>query len=77
MTGPTWPCPSCTDVRDAIVRVDAVTICGTTLHFLKGDVPEVQRGRILGHEAVGTALRGRVSQARGGMAAVNTNERRR
>ena len=39
---------------DAVVRVDAVTICGTDLHILKGDVPEVTRGRILGHEAVGT-----------------------
>jgi threonine dehydrogenase-like Zn-dependent dehydrogenase len=26
---------------DAIVRVDTVTICGTDLHILKGDVPEV------------------------------------
>jgi alcohol dehydrogenase len=39
---------------DAIVRVDAVTICGTDLHILKGDVPAVDEGRILGHEAVGT-----------------------
>jgi alcohol dehydrogenase len=39
---------------DAIVRVDAVTICGTDLHILKGDVPAVTPGRILGHEAVGT-----------------------
>lgn len=39
---------------DVIVRVDAVTICGTDLHILKGDVPEVTSGRILGHEAVGT-----------------------
>jgi alcohol dehydrogenase len=39
---------------DAIVRVEAVTICGTDLHILKGDVPEVTPGRILGHEAVGT-----------------------
>jgi alcohol dehydrogenase len=39
---------------DAIVRVDAVTICGTDLHILKGDVPAVRKGRILGHEAVGT-----------------------
>jgi alcohol dehydrogenase len=39
---------------DVIVRVDAVTICGTDLHILKGDVPEVEPGRILGHEAVGT-----------------------
>jgi alcohol dehydrogenase len=41
---------------DAIVRIDAVTICGTDLHILKGDVPEVERGRILGHEAVGTIV---------------------
>ena len=39
---------------DAVVRVDAVTICGTDLHILGGDVPEVVDGRILGHEAVGT-----------------------
>ena len=46
--------PEITDDGDAIVRVDAVTICGTDLHILKGDVPEVTDGRILGHEAVGT-----------------------
>ena len=39
---------------DAIVRVDATTICGTDLHILKGDVPAVVDGRIIGHEAVGT-----------------------
>jgi alcohol dehydrogenase len=39
---------------DAIVKVDAGTICGTDLHILKGDVPAVTDGRILGHEAVGT-----------------------
>ncbi len=42
------------DDTDAVVRVDAVTICGTDLHILKGDVPAVTPGRILGHEAVGT-----------------------
>ena len=39
---------------DAVMRVDCTTICGTDLHILKGDVPEVTKGRILGHEAVGT-----------------------
>jgi alcohol dehydrogenase len=48
------PHPMITADTDAIVRVDAVTICGTDLHILKGDVPEVTDGRILGHEAVGT-----------------------
>jgi alcohol dehydrogenase len=46
--------PSIQADTDAIVRVDAVTICGTDLHILKGDVPAVTEGRILGHEAVGT-----------------------
>jgi len=48
------PEPAVVDDTDAIVRVDAVTICGTDLHILKGDVPTVTDGRILGHEAVGT-----------------------
>jgi alcohol dehydrogenase len=46
--------PEITDEADVIVRVDATTICGTDLHILKGDVPSVTPGRILGHEAVGT-----------------------
>jgi alcohol dehydrogenase len=48
------PDPTIVDDTDAIVRVDATTICGTDLHILKGDVPTVTDGRILGHEAVGT-----------------------
>jgi alcohol dehydrogenase len=48
------PDPTITADTDAVVRVDAVTICGTDLHILKGDVPTVTPGRILGHEAVGT-----------------------
>jgi alcohol dehydrogenase len=50
------PDPTITDDTDAIVRVDATTICGTDLHILKGDVPETTAGRILGHEAVGTVV---------------------
>ena len=48
------PKPTIQADTDAIVKVDAVTICGTDLHILKGDVPAVTDGRILGHEAVGT-----------------------
>lgn len=44
------------DDGDAVVRVDATTICGTDLHILKGDIPETAAGRILGHEAVGTVV---------------------
>ncbi|MCX6395795.1 MAG: alcohol dehydrogenase catalytic domain-containing protein [Propionibacteriales bacterium] len=50
------PDPAIKDPEDAVIRVDAVTICGTDLHILKGDVPEVEVGRVLGHEAVGTVL---------------------
>jgi len=56
---PSWqdhPDPDLVDPTDAIVRVDAVTICGTDLHILQGDVPEVAQGRVLGHEAVGTVV---------------------
>jgi alcohol dehydrogenase len=48
------PKPVVIDDSDAIVRVDATTICGSDLHILEGDVPETTAGRILGHEAVGT-----------------------
>ena len=47
------PDPSIKDPADAIVKMEATTICGTDLHILKGDVPAVTDGRILGHEGVG------------------------
>lgn len=53
----TWtevPDPAIQNPSDVIVRVDTTTICGTDLHILKGDVPAVEEGRILGHEGVGT-----------------------
>jgi alcohol dehydrogenase len=49
----TRPKPLIRAATDAIVRVTATTICGTDLHILKGDVPTVTAGRILGHEGVG------------------------
>ena len=52
----TMPDPKIEAATDAIVRIDTSTICGTDLHILKGDVPEVEPGRILGHEAVGTVV---------------------
>jgi alcohol dehydrogenase len=48
------PAPTLQADTDVIVRVDTTTICGSDLHILKGDTPEVTAGRILGHEAVGT-----------------------
>ena len=50
------PDPKIQEPTDVIVRIDSSTICGTDLHILKGDVPEVKPGTILGHEAVGTVV---------------------
>ncbi|MBZ4191608.1 zinc-dependent alcohol dehydrogenase family protein [Niabella beijingensis] len=47
------PKPVILEPTDVIVRITKTTICGTDLHILKGDVPEVTKGRILGHEGVG------------------------
>lgn len=47
------PDPVIKDPTDIIVKVVTTTICGTDLHILKGDVPAVTPGRILGHEGVG------------------------
>jgi alcohol dehydrogenase len=52
----TWesvPRPTISRPTDAIVKITRTTICGTDLHILKGDVPAVTNGRILGHEGVG------------------------
>jgi alcohol dehydrogenase len=45
--------PAIQDAGDAIVRITTSTICGTDLHILKGDLPSVTDGRILGHEGIG------------------------
>jgi alcohol dehydrogenase len=50
------PDPKMDSDTDAIVQIDSVTICGSDLHILKGDLPEVTPGRVLGHEAVGTVV---------------------
>ncbi|MEP6591852.1 MAG: zinc-dependent alcohol dehydrogenase family protein [Gemmatimonadota bacterium] len=47
------PRPVIVKPTDAIVRITTTTICGTDLHILKGDLPTVADGRILGHEGVG------------------------
>jgi alcohol dehydrogenase len=47
------PDPVIQKPTDVIVKMVATTICGTDLHILKGDVPEVEVGRILGHEGIG------------------------
>jgi len=47
------PKPDLHDTTDAVVRMVKTTLCGTDLHILKGDLPTVAAGRILGHEGIG------------------------
>jgi threonine dehydrogenase-like Zn-dependent dehydrogenase len=47
------PDPVLKDRTDAIVRVTASAICGTDLHMVRGTMPGMAPGTILGHEAVG------------------------
>jgi alcohol dehydrogenase len=64
------PNPTLQADTDIVVRVDTTTICGSDLHILKGDTPEVTEGRILGHEAVGT-----VSSVGSGVKTVSPGDR--
>jgi threonine dehydrogenase-like Zn-dependent dehydrogenase len=45
--------PKLQEPTDAIVRLTASAICGTDLHFIRGTVPDMKSGTILGHEGVG------------------------
>ncbi len=47
------PKPTVELPTDAVVRITKTTICGTDLHILRGNVPAVESGRVLGHEGVG------------------------
>ncbi|URN13837.1 alcohol dehydrogenase catalytic domain-containing protein [Streptomyces radiopugnans] len=47
------PEPKIHEPYDAIVRITSSAICGTDLHFVRGTMPGMKEGRILGHEAVG------------------------
>src|SRR6187401_413800 len=50
------PRPTIQNATDALVRITTSTICGTDLHILKGDLPSVAPGRILGHEGIGVVM---------------------
>ncbi len=47
------PEPTIEQPTDAIVRVTASAICGTDLHLIRGTMPGMVPGTILGHEAIG------------------------
>ncbi|UQN14018.1 zinc-dependent alcohol dehydrogenase family protein [Gulosibacter sp. ACHW.36C] len=64
------PDPQIQHPTDVIVKMVATTICGTDLHILKGDVPAVEPGRILGHEGVGV-----VTEVGSGVAELKVGDR--
>lgn len=64
------PVPELSAPGDAVVKISTTTICGTDLHILKGDVPEVAAGRILGHEGVGV-----VTQVGAGVSTVKPGDK--
>jgi len=45
--------PKIKEATDAIVRLTASAICGTDLHMIRGTMPGMKSGTILGHEGVG------------------------
>lgn len=47
------PEPKIQEPTDAIVRITASAICGTDLHMVRGTMPGMEPGTILGHEGVG------------------------
>ena len=47
------PEPKIEAPTDAIVRITTSAICGTDLHMIRGTLPGMQPGTILGHEGVG------------------------
>ncbi|MGR3780506.1 MAG: alcohol dehydrogenase catalytic domain-containing protein, partial [Albimonas sp.] len=47
------PDPKIEAPTDAIVRLTSSAICGTDLHFVRGTMPGMKEGLILGHEGVG------------------------
>ena len=47
------PEPVIQDPEDAIVRVTTTSICGSDIHILRGLLPKMEPGRIIGHEFAG------------------------
>lgn len=49
------PTPSIQDPTDVIVKVKFSGLCGSDLHYYRGDIP-LKAGQIMGHEFVGTIV---------------------
>jgi threonine dehydrogenase-like Zn-dependent dehydrogenase len=50
------PDPKIQEPNDAIVRITRSAICGTDLHMVRGTMPGMVEGTVLGHEAVGEVV---------------------
>src|SRR5687768_7528618 len=47
------PDPSVRQPTDAVVRITTSAICGTDLHLVRGTMPGMRPGTVLGHEGIG------------------------
>lgn len=52
----TVPDPQIRDPRDIIVKISSTAICGSDLHIYGGFVPSMEKGDIVGHEAMGEVV---------------------
>lgn len=50
------PDPRIEQPTDAVIRVATSAVCGTDLHLIRGTLPGMRPGQILGHEAVGEVV---------------------
>jgi threonine dehydrogenase-like Zn-dependent dehydrogenase len=50
------PDPRLINTHDAIVKITSTAICGSDLHLLDGYMPTMEKGDILGHEAMGEVV---------------------
>ncbi|KAJ6488182.1 GroES-like protein [Mycena vitilis] len=51
------PIPDITEPDDVILKVTGTTICGSDLHLYHGEILQLQKGDILGHEFMGVVDR--------------------
>ena len=52
----TVPDPKIEQGRDAIIKVTACAICGSDLHLFDGVMPSMEKGDVIGHEAMGEVV---------------------
>lgn len=49
----TVPDPEIVNPRDAVLKVNLSTTCGSDLHFIDGYIPSMREGDVIGHEFMG------------------------